>query len=107
MNVANANALKTKRDAFVRFMRAMSRAIDWAYTSDAAIDAYAELAKVPRAFAQRTRDEFYPKASLQLTEVRGLELTLKQALEYKYITSPLSVEDVQKGLIDIVYKPEK
>ncbi len=107
VHVANANALKTKRDAFVRFMRAMSRAIDWAYTGDAAIDAYAELAKVPRAFAQRTRDEFYPKASLQLTEVRGLELTLKQALEYKYITSPLSVEDVQKGLIDIVYKPEK
>ena len=107
VHVANANALKTKRDAFVRFMRAMSRAIDWAYTGDAAIDAYAELAKVPRAFAQRTRDEFYPKASLQLTEVRGLELTLKQALEYKYITAPLSVEDVQKGLIDIVYKPEK
>jgi NitT/TauT family transport system substrate-binding protein len=107
VHVANANALKTKRDAFVRFMRAMSRAIDWAYTGDAAIDAYAELAKVPRAFAQRTRDEFYPKASLQLTEVRGLELTLKQALEYKYITSPLSVEDVQKGLIDIVYAPQK
>jgi NitT/TauT family transport system substrate-binding protein len=107
VHVANANALKTKRDAFVRFMRAMSRAIDWAYTGDAAIDAYAELAKVPRAFAQRTRDEFYPKASLQLTEVRGLDLTLKQALEYKYITAPLSVADVQKGLIDIVYKPEK
>jgi NitT/TauT family transport system substrate-binding protein len=107
VHVANANALKTKRDAFVRFMRAMSRAIDWAYTGDAAIDAYAALAKVPRELAKRTRDEFYPKASLQLTEVRGLELTLKQALEYKYITAPLSAADVQKGLIDIVYKPEK
>jgi NitT/TauT family transport system substrate-binding protein len=107
VHVANANALKTKRDAFVRFMRAMSRSIDWAYTGDAAIDAYAALAKVPRELAKRTRDEFYPKESLQLTEVRGLELTLKQALEYKYITAPLSVADVQKGLIDIVYKPEK
>ena len=107
VHVANANALKTKRDAFVRFMRVMSRAIDWAYTGDAAIDAYAALAKVPRELAKRTRDEFYPKESLQLTEVRGLELTLKQALEYKYITAPLSVADVQKGLIDIVYKPEK
>ena len=104
VNVANANALEQKRDAFVRYMRALSRAIDWAYSGDAAIDAYATLAKVPRALAQRTRDEFYPKASLQLTEVRGLELTLKQALEYKYITSPLSVTDVQMGLIDIVYR---
>jgi NitT/TauT family transport system substrate-binding protein len=107
VNVANANALAQKRDAFVRYMRALSRAIDWAYAGDVGIDAYAALAKVPRALAQRTRDEFYPKASLQLTEVRGLELTLKQALEYKYITSPLSAADVQKGLIDIVYSPGK
>ena len=45
-----------------------------------------EIAKVPRALAQRTRDEFYPKESLQLAEVKGLDLTLKQALEFKYIT---------------------
>ena len=66
-------------------MRALSRAIDWAYSGDAAIDAYAAYAKVPRALAQRTRDEFYPKESLQLAEVRGLDLTLKQAVEFKYI----------------------
>jgi NitT/TauT family transport system substrate-binding protein len=107
VNVANANALKDKRDAFVRFIRVISRAIDWAYAGDAAIDAYAALAKVPRDLAQRTRDEFYPKAALQLGEVRGLELTLKQALEFKYITAPLSVADVQKGLIDILYAPAK
>jgi NitT/TauT family transport system substrate-binding protein len=106
VNVANANALKNKRDAFVRYIQVISRAIDWAYSGDAAIDAYASFAKVPRDLAQRTRDEFYPKQSLQLSEVCGLDLTLNQALEYKYITSyitsPLSVADVQKGLIDIV-----
>jgi NitT/TauT family transport system substrate-binding protein len=107
VNVANANALKEKRDAFVRYIRVISRAIDWAYSGDAAIDAYAALAKVPRDLAQRTRDEFYPKQSLQLREVRGLDLTLNQALEYKYISLPLSVADVQKGLIDIVYAPPK
>ena len=31
VNVANANALKQKRDAFVRYIKALSRAIDWAY----------------------------------------------------------------------------
>ena len=107
VNVANANALKEKRDAFVRYIRVISRAIDWAYSGDAAIDAYAALAKVPRDLAQRTRDEFYPKQSLQLSDVRGLDLTLKQALEYKYITSPLSAADVRTGLIDIVYAPLK
>ena len=106
VNVANANALKQKRDAFVRYMRALSRAIDWAYTGDGAIDAYAAYAKVPRALAQRTRDEFYPKESLQLTEVKGLDLTLKQAQEFKYINAPLSVADVQQRLIDILYTPK-
>jgi NitT/TauT family transport system substrate-binding protein len=105
VNVANANALKEKRDAFVRYVRALKRAIDWAYSGGAAIDAYAALAKVPRALAERTREEFYPKESLQLAEVKGLELTLKQALEFKYITAPLSVAEVQQGLIDILYRP--
>jgi NitT/TauT family transport system substrate-binding protein len=105
VNVANANALKQKRDAFVRYIRALSQAIDWAYAGPAAVDAYAEIAKVPRELAQRTRDEFYPKEALQLAEVKGLELTLKQALEFKYITAPLAVADVQRDLIDILYKP--
>jgi NitT/TauT family transport system substrate-binding protein len=105
VNVANANALKQKRDAFVRYIRALGQAIDWAYSGSAAIDAYAEIAKVPRELAQRTRDEFYPKEALQLAEVRGIDLTLKQALEFKYITAPLSVTDVQQGLIDILHKP--
>jgi NitT/TauT family transport system substrate-binding protein len=91
----------------VRYMRAISKAIDWAYSDPGAIDAYAALANVPRALAQRTRDEFYPKESLQLTEVKGLELTLKQALEFKYITAPLSVADVQSGLIDMLHAPTK
>jgi NitT/TauT family transport system substrate-binding protein len=107
VNVANANALKAKRDAFVRYIRALSRAIDWAYQGDAAIDAYAKYAKVPRALAQRTRDEFYPKESLQLAEVKGLDLTLKQAVEFKYVSSPLSAADVQGRLIDILWKPGK
>ena len=103
VNVANANALKERRDAFVRYVRALKRAIDWAYTGDAAIDAYAEIAKVPRELAARTRDEFYPKESLQLGEVRGLDLTLKQALEFKYISAPLAEAEVRKGLVDILY----
>jgi NitT/TauT family transport system substrate-binding protein len=106
VNVANANALREKRDAFVRYIRAISRAIDWAYSDPGAIDNYAGIAKVPRALAQRTREEFYPKESLQLAEVKGLDVTLRQALEFKYITAPMSVADAQ-GLLDILYQPEK
>jgi NitT/TauT family transport system substrate-binding protein len=105
VNVANADALKTKRDAFVRFVKVLARSIDWAYSDARAIDNYAETAKVPRALAQRTRDEFYPKGSLQLAEVKGLETTLRQALEFKYVTAPMSLADAQ-GMLDILYRPE-
>src|SRR5215831_634925 len=104
VNVANANALKERRDAFVRFVKALSRSIDWAYSDPGAIDNYAEIAKVPRGLAQRTRDEFFPKQALQLSEVKGLDVTLKQALEFKYISAPMTVADAQ-GLLDILYRP--
>ena len=100
VNVANANALKERRDAFVRFVRVLSRAIDWAYSDPAAIDNYAEIAKVPRALAQQTRDEFFPKEALQLAEVK-----LKQALEFKYIAAPMSIADAQ-GMLDTLYRPD-
>jgi len=105
VNVANANALKERRDAFVRFIKALSRAIDWAYSDPEAIDHYAEITKVSRALARQTRDEFFPKEALQLTEVKGLDVTLKQALEFKYITSAMTVGEAQ-GMLDILYKPE-
>lgn len=105
VNVANANALKEKRGAFVRFIRALSRSIDWAYSDPRAIDNYAEIAKVPRALAQQTRDEFFPKQALQLSEVKGLDVTLKQALEFKYISAPMTVVQAQ-GMLDILYKPD-
>ena len=101
-----AFSVPERRDAFVRFIRALSRAIDWAYSDPGAIDHYAEIAKVPRALAQQTRDEFFPKEALQLAEVKGLDVTLKQALEFKYITSPMSLADAQ-GMLDILYKPDE
>jgi NitT/TauT family transport system substrate-binding protein len=104
VNVANANALKTKRDAMMRFVKVLSRSIDWAYSAPGAIDNYAEIAKVPSALARQTRDEFFPKDGLQLAEVKGLDLTLKQALDFKYITTPMSVADAQ-GMMDILYRP--
>jgi hypothetical protein len=37
--------------------------------------------------------------------VKGLDVTLKQALEFKYITTPMSVTEA-RGMIDILYRPE-
>jgi NitT/TauT family transport system substrate-binding protein len=104
VNIAGPATLARKRDAVVRFMQAYARAIDWAYRDPRAVDRFAENMKVPRAIAQRAVEEFYPKAGLQIGEMRGLEQTLKDALEFKYIAAPKTAQEIA-GLFDVVYRP--
>ncbi len=105
VDVANANALKTKREAITKFMKVVSQAIDWAYSGDPEVyKMYGEIAKISPAVAKKTVDEFYPKSALQLTKIEGLQKTLDEALKYKRITEKKTVKDAE-GMIDIVYKP--
>ena len=105
-NLANVNSLKTKRESIVKFMQVVQKSIDWAYTNPQAIDIFAKNMKVDRAIAKKAVDEYYPKAAMQLGEIRDLERSLKDALDYKFITSPKTPKDIA-GLMDIVYKPSR
>jgi len=104
VNIVNVEALKTKRAAITRLMQVYDKAIEWSYANPKAIDYFAEFAKVPREIAKQAVDEFFPRQALQIGEVRDLELTLKDALQYKFITTAMTPKDVE-GLFDIVYKP--
>jgi NitT/TauT family transport system substrate-binding protein len=106
VNLANVETLKSKRDAITRFIRVYDRTIAWSYTDPKAIDYFAASADVPHAIAKQAVDEFYPKSALQTGEILGLELTLKDALQYKYISSSATPSDVA-GLFDILYKPPR
>ena len=104
VNIAGVGALARKRDAITRLMQVYDKAIAWSYANPQAIDYFAESAKVPRDVAKQAVDEFYPRESLQIGEIQGLDTTLRDALQYKYIPSPMTPKDAG-GLIDIVYKP--
>jgi len=106
VNVASAKALAEKRDAIRRYVQVLGRAIDWAYSSPDAAATYAEIAGVPVELARMTRDDFYPKESLQLGEIKSLDLTLQQALSFKYITQPLAAKDVD-GLFDLLAEKKR
>jgi NitT/TauT family transport system substrate-binding protein len=104
VNVAGVDALARKREAITRLMQVYDKAIAWSYAHPKAIDYFAETAKVPREIARQAVEEFYPREALQIGEIRGLDLTLKDALQYKYISSAMTPKNVA-GLIDIVYRP--
>jgi NitT/TauT family transport system substrate-binding protein len=104
VNIANTESLKTKRAAIEKFMRVYARAIDWAYQNPRAVEIFASNMKLAMPIARKAVDEFYPKDGLQIGEIKGLDLTLKDALEYKYIPAPKTEQEIA-ALFDILYKP--
>lgn len=105
VNLANVNSLKTKRATIEKFMQVIHKSIEWGYKDPKAIEIFAKNMKVTPDIAKKAVDDFYPKSAMQLGEIRDLDRSLKDALDYKFITSPKTPKDVA-GLIDIVYKPK-
>jgi NitT/TauT family transport system substrate-binding protein len=105
-NLANVNSLKTKRESIVKYMQVIQKSIDWAYTNPQAIEIFAKNMKVDRDIAKKAVDEYYPKSAMQLGEIRDLERTLQDALDYKFITAPKTPKDIA-GLMDIIVKPSR
>src|SRR6185312_7916281 len=96
VNLANVNSLKTKRDSIVKFMQVIQKSIDWAYGpgKDKAVAIFAKNMKVTPDIARKAVDEFYPKSAMQLGEIKDLDRSLKDALDFKFISSPKTQKDV-------------
>jgi NitT/TauT family transport system substrate-binding protein len=103
-NLANTSSLKTKRETIAKFMRVIHKSIDWGYSNPQAIEIFARNMKVTPDIAKQAVDGYYPKSAMQLGEIRDLERSLQDALEYKFIPAAKTPKDIA-GLIDIVYKP--
>jgi NitT/TauT family transport system substrate-binding protein len=104
VNIVHPDRLAAKRAPLTRFMQVYAKTIDWAYENPRSIQYFAESSKVSPAIAKKAIDDFYPKAALQVGEIRDLDRTLKDALDYKYLPAPKTAQEVA-GLFDILYKP--
>jgi NitT/TauT family transport system substrate-binding protein len=103
VTIANAYDL-AKRPAcgepltvYARFIQAYRETINWMYSDDAAITAFAKWADITPIMARRVHDGFYPKEMLQLDNVSNLADIIQDAIAFKYIAQPLSAE--QLGLL--------
>jgi NitT/TauT family transport system substrate-binding protein len=88
--IANAADLARRREIYRRFIRAYGETIEWMYADDGAIAAFARYAAISPAMARRVRDDFYPKAMLQLDRVMGLAELIEDAIAFKYMSQPLT-----------------
>jgi NitT/TauT family transport system substrate-binding protein len=106
-NLASVSALKNRRETLVKFMQVIQKSIDWAYGPghDKAIEIFAKNMKVTPEIAKQAVDGFFPKSAMQIGEIKDLDRSLQDALDFKFIASPKKPADVA-GLFDIVYKPK-
>ncbi len=94
VNIANADYLKANKDTVARYMKAYRETVDCMYKDERCLKAYAEWLNIPEAKAKRTRDDFFPPESVNPDKVVGLETIVKDAVELKFTSQPLSKEQL-------------
>jgi NitT/TauT family transport system substrate-binding protein len=93
---AHAQTLERRAAILGRYMRAYRETIDWMYADPAALRIYAQFAGIPEPLARRTRDEFFPKESLNPDQVVGLNVVMQEAVSLDFIPQPLSTAQVNQ-----------
>jgi NitT/TauT family transport system substrate-binding protein len=94
VNIANADYLKANKDVVTRYMRAYRETVECMYKEERCLKAYAEWLNISEAKARRTRDDFFPPESVNPDRVVGLDTIVKDAVELKFTSQPLTKEQL-------------
>ena len=104
VNFTTASTLASKADAIARYNRAYVKTYYWAYKEPTALGYFAEGASISAELAKEARDEFLPASAMQPFKVEGLDLLLKEALDFKYIPRAMTTDEVAP-LFSAMVKP--
>jgi len=93
LNMTTAPVLQNKRDAINRYMKAYRETIDFMYT-EAGLKVYADWLGIPVEKARRTRDDFFPKESINPDRITGIDEIVKDAVVLKFTASELTKDQL-------------
>jgi NitT/TauT family transport system substrate-binding protein len=96
--IVNADALKEKRDAIMRFAAGYREAVDWMYADPKALAMYADKLKQPIDILQESLKEFHPKAAMQTERMADLDAAVADAVKLKFLDAPLTKEQLAEFL---------
>jgi NitT/TauT family transport system substrate-binding protein len=99
----NVNNLAAKRDLIMRYLRGYRDTVEWMYTSDEAVERYAKIVGSTVEQARKVRAEFIKKEDIMPDRVAGLDLLMKDAIAFKFLSAPLSDEQLR----DLVVKVDR
>ena len=92
--IVNADSLKTKHDAIMRFMEAYREAVDWMYSDPKAVEMYSQKMHLPVDLLKESMDKFQPKAALQTDTMADLDGIIRDAVKLKFLEKPLTKEQL-------------
>ncbi len=92
--IANANALKERKDAIVRFMQAYREAVDWMYASPDAVQMFSKKTGVAENLVRESMAKFQPKETLQTDQMADLDGAIRDAVKLKFLDAPLTKEQI-------------
>jgi NitT/TauT family transport system substrate-binding protein len=96
--IVNANSLKTKHDAIMRFMAAYRESVDWMYSDPKAVEMYSAKMKLPVAMLKESMAKFQPKEALQTDKMADLDGIIRDAVKLKFLDKPLTKEQLAELL---------
>jgi NitT/TauT family transport system substrate-binding protein len=96
--IVNANALKEKRDAIMRFAKGYREAVDWMYADPKALEMYSVKMKLPVDLLRESLKEFHPKSAMQTEKMADLEGAVTDAVKLKFLEAPLTKEQLAEFL---------
>jgi NitT/TauT family transport system substrate-binding protein len=96
--IVNADALKTKHDAIMRFVDAYRESVDWMYSDPKAVEMYSQKMKLPIDLLKESMAKFQPKEALQTDKMADLDGIVRDAVKLKFIEKPLTKEQLAELL---------
>ncbi len=96
--IVNANALKTKHDAIMRFMDAYREAVDWMYSDPKAVEMYSAKIQRPVDLLKESMNKFQPKETMQTDKFADLDGAVADAVKLKFLEQPLTKEQIAELL---------
>lgn len=103
VNVANAKFLSGHRAATLAFLKGYKASVDWAYSGQAPVAAYARLSNQPLEFAKYIVQEFASKPSNQVDEIKDEDRALAEVIRTNQVPSTFHRNDL-RGAYDLVLK---
>ncbi|MFY9688126.1 MAG: ABC transporter substrate-binding protein [Pseudolabrys sp.] len=90
LNIANASFLKDHKAVVDRYMKAYRETVNFMYTDPKALKIYSEWLNISEAKAKRTRDDFFPRSSIEPDKITGLDAIVKDAVVLKFTANELT-----------------